>query len=557
MRLKTARTIAPKIVRGLLVVALVATAGCSFDASANAKHGCSKTCAVCMLGFCISEGKGDAGVGGHAGSPGQGSGSSGGGDAGARDAGGDAAVPQACTKDDFCFDGPPDAATMGLCKAGMKHCENAVYGPCLGQVTPVDEQCNGQDDDCDGKADEDVAGASCTADTAQGACKAGTLTCDQGVPRCQPMAAPTAESCNGLDDDCDGTVDEGTSQACYPGNGDGCLAPSAQNGSWTCTGVCKTGTKACSGGQLGSCEGAVIASTDGCTSSGTAADDDCDGMIDENCPCIDGHTQSCYSGPAVTLGVGTCVSGTQTCTGSTFGGCVGAVTPVDETCQNQGADNDCDGTKDNVLHLGENCIDTNKKGACSAGTLRCQGTSSAAPTCVTPDPAAAEACDGQDEDCDGKFDEGFDLQNDTANCGACGTSCTVGQSCCSGHCSDTSSDGSHCGMCTTSCGSGLDCCSGQCKDRQQDESNCGTCGIMCGAGSTCCGGGCVDLKTDGNNCGACGHGCATGQTCCAGGCVDLNSSKTNCGKCGNNCGLLGATCSCVTGKCKSALGLCL
>ncbi|MFI5307928.1 MAG: hypothetical protein ACHQ53_11270, partial [Polyangiales bacterium] len=278
---------------------------------------------------------------------------------------------------------------------------------------------------------------------------------------------------------------------------------------------------------------------------------------------------SCYSGPAATLGVGTCASGTQTCTGNTFGDCVGSVTPVDETCQNQGADDDCDGTKDNVLHVGDNCTDPKKTGVCSTGTLRCQGTSSAAPTCVTPDPAAAEACDGQDDDCDGATDEGFHLNDDTANCGHCGTTCAVGQSCCSGSCKDTRGDGSHCGMCTNSCGSGLDCCDGQCTNQKQDQSNCGACGTMCGTGSTCCGGACcaagstccgsacVDPMTDGDNCGMCGHSCPSGQTCCAGGCVNLNTSNTNCGKCGNNCGLLGATCSCMTGKCKGTLGLCL
>jgi hypothetical protein len=34
------------------------------------------------------------------------------------------------------------------------------------------------------------------------------------------------------------------------------------------------------------------------------------------------------------------------------------------------------------------------------------------------------SCDGQDNDCDGQVDEGFDLSGDVHNCGTCGNDCT-------------------------------------------------------------------------------------------------------------------------------------
>ncbi|MBL8680221.1 MAG: SUMF1/EgtB/PvdO family nonheme iron enzyme [Myxococcales bacterium] len=43
------------------------------------------------------------------------------------------------------------------------------------------------------------------------------------------------------------------------------------------------------------------------------------------------------------------------------------------------------------------------------------------PACVPSD--AEELCNGLDDNCDGRVDEGFDLQTDLLNCGACGTAC--------------------------------------------------------------------------------------------------------------------------------------
>ena len=33
-------------------------------------------------------------------------------------------------------------------------------------------------------------------------------------------------------------------------------------------------------------------------------DNNCDGTVDEGCECLSGDTEECYSGPAVTMGIG-------------------------------------------------------------------------------------------------------------------------------------------------------------------------------------------------------------------------------------------------------------
>jgi hypothetical protein len=71
------------------------------------------------------------------------------------------------------------------------------------------ETCNGVDDDCDGIVDNSVASTPTTCGT--GACSAaGQASCQNGsiVDSCTP-GAPSPETCNGVDDDCDGAIDEG------------------------------------------------------------------------------------------------------------------------------------------------------------------------------------------------------------------------------------------------------------------------------------------------------------------------------------------------------------
>jgi hypothetical protein len=83
-------------------------------------------------------------------------------------------------------------------------------GACKEHIQQV-ERCNEEDDDLDGEVDEGFGvGTPCT--VGQGACFAsGEIVCDLLVelPRCSVSPAlPTAEQCNGIDDNCNYAIDE-------------------------------------------------------------------------------------------------------------------------------------------------------------------------------------------------------------------------------------------------------------------------------------------------------------------------------------------------------------
>ena len=114
------------------------------------------------------------------------------------------------------------------------------------------------------------------------------------------------------------------------------------------------------------CSGEVVPTTELCN----GLDDDCDGVID-NGPGGAAITQSCYSGPAGTAGVGTCKAGTQTCAFGAFGGCIGEVDPKIDVCGDN-LDTDCDGKGDAaegcLAEDGELRLDGNDAAAGALGT---------------------------------------------------------------------------------------------------------------------------------------------------------------------------------------------
>lgn len=193
------------------------------------------------------------------------------------------------------------------------------------------EACDGVDNDCDGTVDDNAVGTNMMCSSTGvpvGACVADGITvCSQGFLVCSGATSSSLETCDNVDQDCDGNVDDGVVRSCYTGG------PGTEG-----IGVCHGGSEACmTGAFTGLCMGEVTPGTETCNN----RDDDCDNNVDE--ALLGGPlTASCYSGTPGTEGVGICMAGTKTCAAGAFGGCVGEVVDTVDVC-GDGIDSDCDG----------------------------------------------------------------------------------------------------------------------------------------------------------------------------------------------------------------------
>ncbi len=99
---------------------------------------------------------------------------------------------------------------------------------------------------------------------------------------------------------------------------------------------------------------------------GDGIDNNCDGTVDEGCQCpAINVTRDCFAGPPDRDGLGTCSRGVMTCTEFLqWSPCVGGTSPRDEICD--GADNDCNGRADDGL---AECVTS----------IMCPGTQAATP----------------------------------------------------------------------------------------------------------------------------------------------------------------------------------
>ncbi|MCC6645283.1 MAG: hypothetical protein IT374_06920 [Polyangiaceae bacterium] len=259
-----------------------------------------------------------------------------------------------------------------------------------GAVCGSKELCNGIDDTCDGKIDEGdpESGADCDVPMKLGECKKGTFHCQGGVLKCIGTYTPKAEICNGLDDDCDGTPDNGTfDPSIKPTPGDSCDTGKK--------GICKPGTQKCQAGMVTCVQDNPALPTESCN----GQDDNCDGQVDEGSP---GAGGSCiveafkFSAPG-----SPCAQGVKGCGASGQIECVQQNFPKAEICN--GVDDDCNGQIDGPDTQNLPC-NTGLFGVCSVGNETCAGGVKTC-TAVTQPNTATETCDNKDNDCDGTVDE--------------------------------------------------------------------------------------------------------------------------------------------------------
>jgi Putative metal-binding motif len=340
---------------------------------------------------------------------------------------------------------------------------------------------------------------------AQDICKSADgipITCAQQTDKKQNI-----DTClDGLDNDCDGNVDENDSGDCKCDDLDANNHPNEKpcyTGSADVRGkgLCRDGKQPCQNGAWQQCMGDVLPSHE----VHDGLDNNCNGEVDEDIPCTNGDDQKCYSGPEGTIGVGTCQRGKQICTNGKWGKCVGEVTPQSETSDDK--DHDCDGVKANGFPcsngMHQDCYTPKKQdpkdktegvGPCHMGYFLCVNGKWDTDNCIGEVTPTAEICNNLDDDCDGKVDNatpgsGTECLPDGAPCKQA-TQC-LSTYCVDGFCCHTICNGT-CEACSVkNKGSGQDGICGTIPKGadpdddcpSQDPTSCGTTGVCDGNGS--------------------------------------------------------------------------
>jgi hypothetical protein len=296
-----------------------------------------------------------------------------------------------------CYSGrPPATQNVGECAAGTQTCEGGRWGACEGEVTPEAEACNGLDDDCNGAVD-DLGTTSCGV----GACMVTVEQCVDGQTQMCTPGMPSLEVCDGVDNNCNQLVDESD-----PAAGLACDSG--------LLGVCQPGTNQCVNMML-TCVPSQMPGSEACDD----LDNDCNGTPDDNVP---GTGGACNTGQP-----GVCSAGTVSCQGGTID-CFPNTPPSTEVCDL--VDNDCNGLTDETDPSVGMACDTGQPGVCQPGVVDCNGGTL---ECVPNVLGSAEVCNLVDDNCDGQVDEGNPGGGVACGCGNTGTTaCVNGSVVCQG-----------------------------------------------------------------------------------------------------------------------------
>jgi len=298
--------------------------------------------------------------------------------------------------------------------------EDEVGATCSASVQYTVRDCPDPwylDSDGDGYGDPDVTATGCEAPSGY---VADATDCDDSDAAVHPDAT---ESCNEIDDDCDGDIDDADADL------DTSTAPT-----WYADADADGyGDASASSLACDQPSGSVADATD-CDDSGAAinpgasevcngADDDCDGSTDDDDASLDTSTATTWYTDADGDGYGDVSSASLLCDQPT--GTVADATDCDDATATthpgadeycDGVDSDCDGTadEDDALDASTWYADADSDGygdplttayACSAPSGYGSDDTDCDDTSASVYPGADEYCNGVDDDCDGSTDE--------------------------------------------------------------------------------------------------------------------------------------------------------
>ncbi|MFA5762982.1 MAG: MopE-related protein, partial [Bacilli bacterium] len=275
----------------------------------------------------------------------------------------------------------PDGLNEGLCQVGTQVCNPTGPGwaACVGNIDPAVEICDGFDNDCAGLVDEGLGTTTC----GLGVCAHTVNNCEGGAAQtCNPFQGKTTETCDGLDNDCDGDTDEGLYLACGGAEGVTCVDPGGCPDGAN-EGVCNQGRRYCDSDLAtpstpaweAECVGSIDPQAEMCD----GLDNDCDGLADES----DADPTEPLTNGSCQDGTGECDPGEWRCVdsgpSSSFLCCETGIEPctapqgpeaedAEEDCNNQ--DDDCDGQTDEGLY--RECGTGPTEGVCAHGQQKCE-----------------------------------------------------------------------------------------------------------------------------------------------------------------------------------------